>query len=96
MKFHSILAAFVLANTSANAAEVPCFNHDSLEAALSRDFHEEKVAIGLAGKDYMVETYASANGTWTQTTTDTTGKSCITGAGESYQALVPAVKGDRT
>jgi hypothetical protein len=39
----------------------------------------------------VMEIYTSPEGTWTVLVTDTSGKSCITAAGENWQEVTPAV-----
>ena len=45
--------------------------------------------MGLAGKGALVELYVSKEGTFTLVTTDTSGLSCIVGAGDSWEKYDP-------
>ena len=77
-------------------ADSYCVKRDDLHNQLADKFHEELTAQGLAGKAALVEIFTSPDGSLTITATDATGRSCIVAAGDNWQAITPAVKGDRT
>ena len=77
-------------------AQTVCVTHQKMAELLKQRFDETPAVQALAGKDYMVELFASKKGTWTQVTTGKDDLSCIVGAGDSWEILAPQKPGDPT
>lgn len=68
-------------------AGTQCGPRDQIVKVLGGRYHENRQAIGLAtGMKSVVELFVSEQGTWTMTVTDTSGTTCIVGAGEAWQS----------
>jgi hypothetical protein len=91
MRFTKVMCVALVALPLANAAraETYCASHDKLATTLQSKFGEQQLGMGLAGKGALVELYVSKEGTFTLVTTDTSGLSCIVGAGDSWEKYDP-------
>jgi hypothetical protein len=91
MRFSRVIlygAAFASLAVPARA-DTFCAKHNRLAEILDTRFGEQQIGMGLAGKEAMVELYASAKGTFTLVSTDAQGVSCIVGAGDSWEKMDP-------
>ncbi len=81
--------------TAADAAKRVCGERSKMTKFLTEKYTEQPRAVGVAGTGKaLVEIYTSATGTWTFLLTTAKGKSCIIGAGHSWEesdklALLP-------
>lgn len=77
-------------------AATTCAARETIVAQLNEKYGETQRAIGLTSDNLMMEVYASeANGTWTITVTDPSGRTCFLSAGTAYeqQISMPAPAG---
>ncbi len=90
----AIIAAIALAQSSQpTQAQIPCAPRDEIVNALSEQYKEVPAGIGLAPPGRVFELYVSATGTWTLLLTTTNGRSCVIGAGESWETGTVPAKG---
>jgi hypothetical protein len=75
------------------AAALQCGNHDKIVEALKDKFKENRRVMGVVNFTAVMEIFMSKQGTWTMVVTDTSGKSCITAAGEEWQEVPIAIAG---
>ena len=68
------------------AQAAACGPHEKIADVLGQKFQENRSALGLAGESSIIELFVSEAGTWTLTTTDTRGLTCVIGSGEAWQA----------
>ena len=63
---------------------------------LSKQFHEEPVALGLTNNGSLIEVLTSDDGsTWTMMVSQPNGSSCLIAAGEGWEELKRVAKGER-
>ena len=74
-------------------AAVQCGPHDKIAEVLGTRFQETRQALGLTGNIAVVELYVSERGTWTLTTSDVAGLTCIVASGEDWQDFPRKVAG---
>jgi hypothetical protein len=90
-------AGLVLASLAALAngaqAAAQCGSHEKITQILGTKFQEGRQGLGVASALSVVELFVSAKGTWTMTTTDTQGLTCVIGAGEGWQGEPRQVAG---
>jgi hypothetical protein len=67
-------------------AATQCGPHDRLVAALGHKFQEARQGIGLANEQVLVELFVSPKGTWTMTSTNVNGITCILASGEAWES----------
>jgi hypothetical protein len=79
--------AAICIHASAATAETYCAKHDKLAEILDTKFGEQQIGAGLAGHEAMVELFVSKGGTFTLVSTNTSGVSCIVGAGDSWEKV---------
>lgn len=74
------------------AQAAACGPHEKIAGVLGQKYQENRAGLGLAGQSSVIELYVSEEGTWTLTTTDTQGVTCVIGSGEAWQAtpVLPA------
>ena len=73
-----------------------CGTRANIVGQLNTRFGEQARAIGLAGQTRIVEVFVSdETGSWTITVTSPDGTTCLIAAGEYYETLPPAVRGQR-
>lgn len=88
------LAFVSLASLAGGArAAVQCGPHDKIAEVLGTRFQESRQALGLTGNIAVVELYVSERGTWTLTTSDVAGLTCIVASGEDWQHFPREVAG---
>ena len=87
----AVIAAISL--TSIAEAAPPCGNHDKIVDFLGNKFKETRRVMGVVNSTAVMEIFMSPQGTWTILITDTSGKSCITAAGDEWQDVPVAVAG---
>lgn len=83
------LAAFI---TGAQAA-AQCGPHDKIIEVLGQRFQENRQALGIAGQSAVVELFVSLQGSWTMTTTNTKGLTCVIATGEAWQSAPKQLAG---
>jgi hypothetical protein len=71
---------------SVEAEAAQCGPRGMVTEALNRQYQESRQALGLLGQAAVIELFVSASGTWTMTSTNTSGLTCVIAAGESWQA----------
>ena len=86
------LVSLSLLSGGAQAA-VQCGPHDKIAEVLGTRFQETRQALGLTGNIAVVELYVSERGTWTLTTSDVAGLTCIVASGEDWQDFPRKVAG---
>ena len=92
----TLLALTITAPSVANGQQI-CLPHEDAVAKLSKDYGEQVSAIGLGNEGQMVfELFVGEGGSWTLLATRTNGLSCITAAGESWNAVPMVVAGNPT
>jgi hypothetical protein len=90
----AVFAAISFVSIAGKAETAPqCGNHDKIVDVLGQKYKETRRVIGVVNSTAVMEMFMSAQGTWTIVITDTTGKSCITVAGEEWQDVPVAVAG---
>lgn len=89
------LIAMLFPPSSASAQQpMICGQRDQIVARLQADFGEERRAMGLAGRNRIIEVFASdETGSWTITITGLDGITCLVAAGQSYESFAPAPRG---
>jgi hypothetical protein len=66
-----------------------CLPSQIIKQILAAAFHEEPIIRGITTTGYMVEIWASADGsTWTALVSSADGKSCITASGEELEIRI--------
>ena len=56
---------------------------------LFRQHKEQRTALGITNGNAVMQLFTSSKGTWTLVLTLPDGPSCIAGAGENWQRLIP-------
>jgi hypothetical protein len=79
------LAFGSLAFINGAQAAVSCGPHDKIMEVLNQRFQESRQALGLAGHVAMIELFVSARGSWTMTSTNTQGLTCVIAAGDAWE-----------
>ena len=74
-------------------AAVQCGPHDKIAEVLGARFQESRQALGLTGSIAVIELYVSERGTWTLTSSDVAGLTCIVASGEDWQHFPKEVAG---
>ena len=55
---------------------------------LYRQFDEEKIATGIIGENWIMETFVNKKtGTWTVLTTNLNGMTCVRASGEGWKDI---------
>jgi hypothetical protein len=94
LRLATVLAAVSLFNIAGEAwATMRCGNHNDVAKALTAKYKETRRAMGVVSSKAVMEIFMSPQGTWTILVTDTTGKTCITAAGEEWQDVPVAMAG---
>lgn len=81
----SLVVASLAAGTQTAAATYRCGPHDKIIEVLGTRYQENRQALGLSGHASVIELFVSAAGTWTVTSTNTQGLTCVIAAGEAWQ-----------
>ncbi len=82
----TLSATGLLAVSVAEAAPRVCGEREKMTKFLNEKYQETPRAIGVSGSGKAVmEIYTSTDGTWTVLMTMTSGKTCIMGAGHSWE-----------
>ena len=81
----SLVVAGLIAGTQTAAAAYRCGPRDKIIEVLGSKYLENRQALGLSGNALVVELFVSAAGTWTVTSTNTQGVTCVIAAGEAWQ-----------
>lgn len=92
----SLMLSIALATQSQAATTVRCGNRADVIKMLSNKFSEEPRAIGIDGNSTLVEIFASKAGTWTILVTRPNGPSCVVGAGDSWEEMLPVTASQQT
>jgi hypothetical protein len=71
--------------TNGAQAAAQCGPHDKITEVLSQRFQENRQSLGLAGRAALIEIFVSTQGTWTMTSTNAQGLTCVVAAGEAWQ-----------
>jgi hypothetical protein len=74
-------------------AQPQCGPHDKIIEVLGQRFQENRQALGIAGQASVIELFVSMAGSWTMTTTNTQGLTCIIATGEAWQAAPKQLAG---
>ena len=91
-----ILIAMSAMPVGAATGSSPCASRPELLKQLSKQFNEKPVALGLTSNGSLIEVLTSDNGsTWTIMISQPNGPSCLVAAGESWEQLKRAAKGER-
>ena len=94
LSFLATFAAISFAGIASKAdAAPPCASHDKIVDLLGNKFRESRRVMGVVNSTAVMEIFMSQQGTWTMVITDTSGTSCITGAGEEWQDIPVAATG---
>ena len=81
---------------AAAAGSPQCAPRPEFLKQLSKQFHEEPVALGLTNTGAVIEVLTSDDGsTWTMMISRPNGSSCLIAAGEGWEQGKPVVKGER-
>jgi hypothetical protein len=81
------LVLFCFAASINNAQAAPqCGPRQKIVDLLGQKFKEGRQGLGLISQLAMIELFVSTKGTWTMTSTNTQGMTCVIAAGESWQA----------
>jgi len=68
------------------AAQVPCYQRESIVTLLAAQYKEIPVAIGVNSKGALIEVLSSEHGhTWTILVTTPEGLSCVVSSGEGWR-----------
>jgi hypothetical protein len=86
-----LVSLAALANGAEAAAQ--CGSHDKITQILGTKFQEGRQGLGVASALTVIELFVSAKGTWTVTSTNTQGLTCIVAAGEGWQGEPRQVAG---
>ena len=87
------IGAMLLATQHAFAQPRPCAPRDDIAARLGEFFGETRHSIGLSADDRTVEIYASAEtGSWTITTTDAGGITCLIASGQAFETMAEPLR----
>ena len=73
-------------------AQGACGPRDKLVEALSDQYKESPVGIGLVQSGQVLEVFASSSGSWSMVMTAADGKTCIIAAGDNWE-MITKVKG---
>ena len=82
-----ITKTLVIASLVATPIAAKCGPHEIFVKLLSEKYNEYPVAVGLVGSTRVMETFASAEGTWTVAVTNAEGITCILAAGDNYEGV---------
>jgi hypothetical protein len=94
LRFVAVFAAISPFTVAGEArAALACGSHDKIVTVLANKFKEARHVMGVVNANAVMEIFMSPQGTWTIVVTDTSGKSCITAAGEEWQDVPVAVAG---
>ena len=66
----------------------PCGKREDVVKVLREKFGESPIGQGLSNTGVVAEVFRGPQGTWTIVATTPTGKSCLIGAGQSWQSVV--------
>ena len=77
-------------------AALSCGPHAKLIDVLKQKYNEHRTGFGVSGKHFVVETFRSADGSFTVLKTDRKGLSCIMASGHSWEQLSPTPIGPET
>ena len=88
---------FVMSPVPAAVAGSPqCAPRPEFLKQLSKQFHEEPVALGLTNNGSIIEVLTSDDGsTWTIMISQPNGSSCLVAAGEGWEAMKRVAKDER-
>jgi hypothetical protein len=89
----AILAATSF-SSSPTAAQSLCGAREAVVDMLGTRYGETVRSLGLAGRDRIVEVFASdETGTWTILVTNTAGVTCLVASGQHYEQLAEVPDG---
>lgn len=78
---------------NAAQAAVQCGPRDKIATVLGQRFQENRQALGISGQSSVIELFVSMSGSWTMTSTNTQGLTCIVATGEAWQAAPKQLAG---
>lgn len=81
-------AGLIYSSVAGSAAGPQCAKRDAVVAQLSQNYGESRRSIGIAANNTVMETFASAKGSWTITVTMPDGITCLVASGQGFEALV--------
>jgi hypothetical protein len=88
------LALGSLATFSNGAQAVTqCGPRDKIIEVLERRFQEKRQGLGLAGQSAIIELFVSIRGSWTVTTTNPQGLTCVIATGEAWENEAKQIAG---
>jgi hypothetical protein len=97
MKFlFAVVVALGPLTFSSGAEAAQCGPRAKVTEALNRQFQESRQGLGLLGQAAVIELFVSTKGTWTMTSTNTQGLTCVIAAGDAWQAEKKTVIGLNT
>ena len=85
--FLSLLLAAAFAVPAQAEAQTACGKRNEIVKMLSDKYRETPRALGIAGQTNLLEVYTSKSGSWTLLLTQPRGRTCIVGAGQSWEEL---------
>lgn len=71
-----------------NASAMTCGSRHEINKEIIDRYQEKPVATGLVNEQVLIEIYASRQGSWTISLTNTHGVSCIIAAGTNWQVQI--------
>jgi hypothetical protein len=91
----AVAVVALLAMVAASAfAQAPCASRDALVKMLHHKYKEGPVNFGTVNGKTLVEVFASEKGTFTIIATQASGLSCIITAGQDWEVLPHANRGE--
>lgn len=66
-------------------AALQCAPREKVIEVLGQRFQENRKALGIAREAAVIELFVSVRGSWTMTSTNTQGLTCVIAAGEAWQ-----------
>jgi hypothetical protein len=91
---YAVFAAAILGPAPA-AAQSLCGAREAVIDMLGARYGETVRSIGLAGRDRIVEVFASEEtGSWTILVTNTDGVACLVASGQHYEQVVAGPEGE--
>lgn len=86
--------AGTLVGPSIAAAQQLCGAREAVVGMLGSRYGETVRSVGLAGRDRIVEVYASdETGSWTILVTNTAGVTCLVASGQHYEQVAAGPEG---
>lgn len=91
-----LIAGALLCALVVPAHALSCAPSKQVKAVLTGKHKETVRGLGIVGSDRFAELYVSESGSWTLLLNRPDGRSCVLGAGKSWEFLPPPPPGDPT